>query len=226
MILPPYTKSQREIIYQLYKFRYLLIRQLQQILNHKDPKRIKEWLKDLKKKRYINIIKDEHDPTKPYIICLAQKAKHILVQEEGIDLDFLNRLYKEKNYSEDFMNRHLFIADMYLYFLETKKEDTELSFFTQRDLKEYDYFPEQIPDAYIDLQDANGNSRYFVDYFDEKTQPGNIKYRVKTYLKYLDSKTWQKNTNNTPFPGVLMVFDNKYRRKFAYHYVKALLKKR
>ncbi len=226
MKLPRYTKSQKEIIDQLYKFRYLLIHQLQQIFNHKDPKRIKEWLKDLNKKRYISIVKDEHDRTIPYIICLAPKAKYILINEEGVDIGFLDRLYKEKNYTQAFMQRHLFIADSYIYFLKTKEKEVELSFFTQQDLKGYGYFPDEMPDAYIDLQEKDGNSRYFLDFFDEKTQPGNIRYRVRTYLKYFDNRIWQKNTGNIPFPGILMIFENKYRRMYAYHYAHARLKKR
>jgi hypothetical protein len=225
MKLPPYTKSQKKIINHLYKFRYLSIRQLQFLFNHKDPKRIKAWASDLKDKKYIDVIKEEHDRTKPYIFCLAQKARHILVHEEDIDHSFLERLYKEKTYSKEFMQRHLFIVDTYLYFLKTKDKKSEMSFFTKQDLKGYDYFPYEMPDAYIDMEEGKTNSRYFLDYFDSKATSKQIRFRIKFYFEYYDEGSWQDNTDHAPFPGILLIIQDKYLKKHAYYYAQALLKK-
>ena len=63
--LPPITKSQNKIILFLLKFRFTTTLQQQKYFNHKDTKRIKEWLKDLRKKRYITAVVDSHDITKP-----------------------------------------------------------------------------------------------------------------------------------------------------------------
>lgn len=41
-------KQQKQILFLLYKFRFLTINQLQKYFNHKDPHRVKEWLKDLR----------------------------------------------------------------------------------------------------------------------------------------------------------------------------------
>ncbi|CAN5172051.1 hypothetical protein BH09PAT1_BH09PAT1_1690 [soil metagenome] len=225
MTQPTYTKSQKKIINYLYKFRYILIEQIQILLNHKNSFRIREWLTDLEKKRYIKILRDPKDKTKPYVICLAQKARYILGKDEDMDHNFLNRLYKEKSYSEDFIKRHLFIVETYLYFLRTKDNESSLSFFTQRDLKGYDYFPEDLPDAYIDLQEAHGNSRYFLDFFDNQAEPGNVRYRIRTYFEYYEEMKWQNNTDNAPFPAILMIFENKYRKTHGLYYAQALLKK-
>jgi hypothetical protein len=53
MQLPPYTKSQKQIILHLYKFHYLNINQIKLLMNYKEPKRVQEWPKDLRKKQYI-----------------------------------------------------------------------------------------------------------------------------------------------------------------------------
>lgn len=53
MQLPPYTKSQKQIILHLYKSHYLNTNQIKLLMNHKGSKRIQEWLKDLRKKQYI-----------------------------------------------------------------------------------------------------------------------------------------------------------------------------
>lgn len=78
MHIPTITKSQRLIITHLSSFRFLTIDHLQQLFNHKDPHRIQEWLINLEEKKFIAIIKDPKNKTTPYIICLDQKARHIL----------------------------------------------------------------------------------------------------------------------------------------------------
>lgn len=219
------TKSQKQIITYLYKFRYLTVNQLQQLFNHKDPKRIREWLNDLVDKKYLNVIKDPKAKTKPYIFCLAQRAGHILKKEEDIDENFLNWLYKEKSKGEAFVNHHLFIVDTYLYFLKNKEKNEKINFFTKQDLVGYTYFPQPLPDAYIDVEGKDGNSKYFLDLFDETVPHGVLRYRAKYYLTYAEGGNWQTNTDNTPFPTVLMVLPTDRKKQHISHYAKAILEK-
>ncbi|MCL4418438.1 MAG: hypothetical protein M1365_17425 [Actinobacteria bacterium] len=225
MQLPPITKSQRQIIFYLYKFRYLTILQFQKLFNHIDSKRVREWLNDLQKKKYINVIKDEKDITKPYVFCLAQRAGHILKSEEDIDENFLNWLYKEKDKTEEFIQRNLFVADCYLYFLKNTDKNSKLSFFTKQDLKDYDYFPEDLPDAYIDLEENGENTRYFLELFEKDMLSDISRSRVNYYFKYSDEGTWQENTDNSSFPGLLIVCFSEKRKKHVYYYAKSLLEK-
>jgi len=53
MQLPSYTKSQKQIIFHLYKFHYLNSNQIKLIMNYKEPKRVQEWPKDLRQKQYM-----------------------------------------------------------------------------------------------------------------------------------------------------------------------------
>lgn len=223
MQLPPLTKSQKQIIFHLYKFRYLRIDQLQTLFNHKDPHRVKEWIKDLENKKYISIIKDPKDQTKPYIMCLSQQARHILKEDTDVDKNFLKWLYKEKSKSEEFINRNLFIVNSYLYFEKNKKKNSEINFFTKQDLKGYDYFPDPMPDAYIDIEEGNKNNRYFLDFFDDGIPDGNLRYRVRYYFKYWESGSWQKNTDNAPFPTILFIFENDRKKKHIYYYARPIL---
>lgn len=225
MQLPPYTKSEKQITLHLLKFRYLKINQFQKLFNHKDPHRIKEWLKDLKEKKYINVIKDPKDKTRPYVFCLAQRAGHILKNEEDVSESFLNWLYKEKDKDESFINRHLFIADAYLYFQKNKARTSELSFFTKQDLTGYKYFPDPLPDAYIDVKEKEDHSRYFLEFFDSNASPKYLRYRVRYYLKYCQDGDWQVNTNNAPLPAILFVFENEKRKKHINYYAKSVLGK-
>lgn len=223
--LPLTTKSQIQIISYQYKFRYLTINQLQQLFNHKDPHRVKEWLTDLVNKKYLSRIEDKKDPTKPHIFCLAQRAGRTLKKEEDIDKNFLNWLYKEKSKGEAFINHHLFIVDAYLYFLKNKEKDENINFFTKQDLLGYTYFPDPMPDAYIDVEAKDGNSRYFLDVFDQTVPPGVLRYRSKYYFKYAEDGNWQANTDDAPFPTVLLVLPTERKKKHVSFYARAILEK-
>lgn len=137
--LPPTTKQQKQTISHLYKFRYITIKQFQQLFNHKSPFRIQEWLNDLRSKKYIERIKDSKDVTKPIIYCLAQRARHILKEDETVSKNFLKWLYKEKDNEEKFINHNLFMLSAFLYFLKNTDKKSELIFSNQHELKEYDW---------------------------------------------------------------------------------------
>lgn len=111
--IPLINGQQTQILFLLYKFRFLTVNQLLKYFNHKYPSRIREWLKDLKEKKYISAIVDETDPTKPHIYCLSTKAKYILQKDEDCDKSFLERLYKENKTKEKFRN-HCFLLLIYI----------------------------------------------------------------------------------------------------------------
>lgn len=226
MSLPPITKKQKQILFFLYKFRFITVKQFLILFNHKDPKRIKEWLKDLKGKKYIYAIEDKKDMTKPYIYCLDTKARHVLKKDEDIDKPFLGRIYKEKKLTAIFINHCLFIVDTYLYFLTQKDPSSELHFFTQQDLKGYDFLPKYQPDVYISVERNGQRDTYFLDVFDEYRYDKNIPImQLRQYLDYSESGEWQVNTSNSDFPAILFVFQYEIRKKHIYHYGKAKLEK-
>lgn len=224
--LRPINKTQNHLIHLLYKFRFFTVYQLQKYFNHKDPHRIRVWLKDLKDKGYINVIMDETDPTKPHVFCLATKAKYILEKNEDCDKNFLERLYKEKKLKEVFRNHILFIFDIYLFFLSQKEEDSELHFLTQQDLIGYDFFPKELPDVYIAVENKDGTDKYFLDLFDEYRKPAGVaRFTLRQYISYCEEGSWQANTQNNPFPTILFVQPDERRKKHIHMYSKAKLEK-
>lgn len=219
------TDKQKKLLFLLYSFRYLTIIQFQKILNHKDPHRIKEWLKDLKNKKCVAVIQDKSDPTKPFIYCLDTKARYILNEDENCDETILGRLYKEKNNKGKFVNKNLFIVDIYLFFLSQQEKNSELNFFTQNDLEGYSYFPEELPSAYIAVEENKETTRYLLEYFDEYTPPFVLRNKVKAYIKYAEDGTWEANTENSPFPTILFVCPTENLKKHILMYAKAKLEK-
>ncbi len=115
------TKKQKEILYYLYQFRFLHTHQLQKLLKHKNPNRTLSWLKDLIEKNYVKRIYEKktfQDTTKPAIYYLGATSRHVLKKEKEIDLAELEYIYSEHRREKKFIDRCLFLADVYLYLSE------------------------------------------------------------------------------------------------------------
>ncbi len=228
MLLPNITNKQKEILFQLYRFRFLRTHQLQYILGHKNPKRIQAWLKDLREKKYI---KTDYDPrsfienTQAAIYYLAPRSIHILTENKNCDPSILKRIYKEKTRKKKFIDHCLAIADVYVFFLSQRAKSEELYFFTESDLLRFDYFPDPLPAAYISIKTEKGIRRYFLDLFDDYTPPFVFRSRFKQYLEYFEEGKWEENTNDSPFPSILFICPNKRLKNHTYFYTKAVLDK-
>lgn len=223
---PPINNHQNKILFLLYKFRFLTINQLLKYFKHKYPSRIREWLTDLKEKKYISVIMDKKDPTKSHVFCLTTRAKYILQKDENCDKTVLERLYKEKWLKENFRNHCLFIVDIYLYFLSQQEKDSTLHFLTQQDLIGYDFFPEELPDVYIAVESKDGTDKYFLDLFDEYRKPAGVaRFALRKYITYCEDGNWQANTENSTFPTLLFIVQDERRRKHLHMYGKAKLAK-
>lgn len=222
----PLTNKQKHILSLLLEYRFITVTHLLKYFNHKDPKRIKEWLKDLKLRKLIDRTKYK-DVTKPIIYCLAQGARSFFKDNKDIDITFLDRLYKEEKLSEEFKQHCLFLFDVHLYFLKNKTKDSKLAFCTKQDLTGFDYLPEDI-DAYMAVENKKGTKRYFIEFFGDyqnKQSPGKTRFALRKYLKFCEEGTWQANTKNSPFPTLLFVLKDDRRKAHIFHYGKAKLAK-
>ncbi len=130
------TPKQLEILHLLYRFRFLNRHHIQSFLNHKDPKRINEWLKDLTSKKIIGRIysKKLGENIQPAIYYLSSKSHQILKGQVSIDNRMLKRVYRERLRSRKLIDHHLLVADIH-FFLQAQAKDNkqELHFFTKTD---------------------------------------------------------------------------------------------
>jgi len=228
MTLPDTTNKHKELLYYLYRFRFLHTKHFQKLCNHKDPHRVKEWLSYLTNNGFITMDysrKTVAASQQPAIYSLAPKARHILKENKKCEIAVLQRIYKEKTRTERFIKKCLFIADMYLFFLAQKKQDEELSFFTESMLTTYDFFPEELPSAYIVVKKGVKTRRYFLEVFDALTSLGRIRYKFRSYLEYRESGEWEANAGGEKFPALLFVFPSERIKKHIAHYAKAIFEK-
>lgn len=227
MILPKTTAKQKRILFLLYKFRFLNTNQFQKLFKHKDPHRIKEWLKDLKDKKYIKTNYKRFkfiDNTKPAVYYLAPLGRSFLKGKEGFDLTILERVYKEPKIQENFRNHCMAVADMYIFLLSQNQKGKELKFFTVTDLADYEYFPETELDAYIAIKSEKTTRRFFMNLFDENTPAWVYRKRIREYRGYYDGEKWQEHTKN-PFPSILFVCPSEKAKTHIFIYSKAILEK-
>lgn len=226
--LPKTTPSQKQIIKHIYKFRFINTNQLQRLFNHTDPTMAQEWLKDLKINKYIDNDYKREDGSKNNIAAkhfLAPLGRKFLKGKPGFDIDFLERVYKEKGRTDIFKNHCIAIVDMYLFFLSQKKQDEELKFFTESNLTKYEYFPETELDAYIVIQKENKKSRFFLHIFDDSDPKWLPEPIIKEYVKYFNEYKWQENTNDCPFPVILFVLPTEKNKYHIFKYGQAVLQK-
>jgi len=225
--IPKITTKQKQILLQLYKFRFLNTYQLQTLLGHKNPNRTLSWLKDLISK---NCIKRHYDRNsfasnaKPAIYFLAPKARLVLKSEKDLDFSELEYIYKESSRTKKFIEHNLFLADVYLYLRAQKEDKEEIKFFTKVDLRGFEYFPDPIPDAFISVV-GKVTRHYFLDLFDDFIPPFVLRKRVRTYLEYAEKPDWDENTNFNPFPKILFICPSESMKTHVKKYAKALLEK-
>lgn len=231
MILPKIAKQQTRILYYLYKFRYLHTYHIQKLLQLKNPHRTQEWLKNMRELGFIRLYKQPHtfkEYAEPYVYHLDLNARHILKNDPECAIKVLDNVYNKKVQSEAFIDRCLTIADLFLFFKSQTGENEELNFFTESELVNYPYFPESDhgAGAYITLTKDNIIRSYLLEYFGKDITPGELRYRFKKYLKYVNSDEWVANTKGEAFPTLLFVFALPRRKNYIRIFARSVLDKK
>lgn len=220
------TPKQLEILHLLYRFRFLNRHHIQSFLNHKDPKRINEWLKDLTSKQIIgrNYSKKLGENIQPAIYYLSSKSHRILKEQDNIDKRILKRVYRERLRSGRLIDHHLLLADIYFYLQSQAKESNqELHFFTKTDLTKHTYLPYQRPDAYIALKAGKDEvKRYFLEILDPDTPRFALRKKISDWCEYFDDNTWQETTQHH-FPSILIVTSSESVKYFLNHHISQVL---
>ncbi len=215
------TPKQLQILILLYRFRFLNRTQIQQFLNHKDPRRINTWLKDLTTKKILgqNYSTRLKDNTKPAVYYLASKSRKILLEEPDINEKLLNRVYRNRDSSQKLIDHSIFVAS--LYFLireEAQTEKSVLHFFTKTDLVTHYYLPYNRPDAYIAIEKENTTKRYFLEVIDGGTPRFILRKKILQYIEYFDENTWKERTLHKN-PSLLFVCPNEHTKSFLHKFI-------
>lgn len=223
MLKKDVTKTQNTILFQLYKFRFLHTYHIQTLLNHKNHTRINTWLNNLTKNEYVTRYYDKQTISKkPAVYTLTKKARKLLKSNKHCTPKILNKIYREKQRSQMFINHCLLVADVYVALRTRQKKDEIITFETKNTLTDYDYFPQATLDAYVAIKTPQNVNRSFITIIDTTTRFYILKGIVRQYLTYWQSDAWQENTNK-PFPSVLLICsDEKIKHSITRYIAKTL----
>ena len=212
------TPKQLQILILLYRFRFLNRYHIQTILNHKDPKRINTWLKDLTNLKLIGRIYSTKllENTKPAIYYLLPRSKGVMGHIEGVASSLFSRLYGDKSRSRRFIDHQLLLASFYLHL--TKSNQGKVHFYTKTDLFHHPYLIQPLPDAYIALKKGKTTKRHFLEIIDEGTPRFVLRKRIEMYIEYYDTGEWTQATQY-PFPKVLLLCPDEKVKKFLHRHI-------
>jgi len=208
-VLPSITEKQKEIMDLVFRFRFINRKQIQKLLNHKDPKRINAWLKDLVDKGYLGRIYSHKllENTKPAIYYLHNNGiVWARYEKEGnfgsnggeIELKYIKKYYQDKNASTTFVNHCVTLSEFYVQFKEherlvnkdRKKPKLEYYFQTKSEMwitrqrglydKDFNEVKQFIPDLYLEkFNDPEGSKMDSTTFFIELFDPKVPRYAIK-----------------------------------------------
>lgn len=210
------TNKQQQILLLLYRFRFLNRTQIQTLLNHKDPKRINEWLKDLKQKEYIEKVNttNQKENTKPTICFIGKKGISFLRSQKNCSQVIIRKLYRENERSDNFMSQCIFLADIYLDLKNQSQKNKSFVVETKSDIIN----PDSIFHSLIELdlqiaflkKDVAKTEYFILQIFDLTLPVYSVKKCLKNYIDFYFQNTWEDDTGKT-FPIVLIICANKFK---------------
>lgn len=220
MNIPHITHRQQDILLLLYRFRFINRTQIQSLLHHKNTKSINTWLKDLTDKKYTNrIISDQSKiHNSPTIYYLSLNGIKFLKTQSSCKTQYITKLYKEKTRSEQFINRCLFIADIYLYLLNKYTNTTGFAFYTQSDFTPNSLVKEIFP--HFVFRKAEKQPLFIAEIFSETIPRFAIRKRITTYLEFFTQADWIKKEKT---PNILLICPDYKMKKFVVKFTKETL---
>lgn len=207
-VLPKITDKEKEILDLVFRFRFINRKQIQRLFNHKDPKRINVWLKDLVDKNFLGRIYSHKllENTKPAIYYLNNNGivwvKYEKANEFGnddeIELKYIKKYYQDKKASTTYINHCVTLSEFYVQFKEQERKEnegrkkpkleyrfetkSEMWITRQRELygKDFNEVKNYIPDLYLEkFKDPEGNRMDSTTFFIELFDPKVPRYAIK-----------------------------------------------
>ena len=208
MTLPKITNKQTEILTLIYQFRFLNRTQIQQLLNHKDPKTINTWLKDLTEKQYLIRIYSNTigANTKPAIYYAGINAIRYYKSLDQDNDAYLKKLYRDNERGENFIAEQLLIADSGLHLIEiNKKRGAHYEFLTAADVTSnslYKFMEDLSPQLIFTKKSKSQFKQFVLVFLDSALPKYMIKKKMKNYIELFFTNEWEENTKQ-PFPTIL-----------------------
>ncbi len=217
MTIPHTTPRQQDILILLYRFRFINRLQIQSLLHHKNTKSINTWLKDLTDKKYTNrIINDQSKiHNTPAIYYLSLNGIKFLKTQSSCKTQYITKLYKEKTRSEQFINKCLFIVDIYLYLLNKYNTSSHFAFYTQSDFTPKSLVKEIFP--HFVFHKVESQPFFVAEIISGTTPRFALRKRITNYIEFFTQGDWIKKEKA---PNILLICPDNKMKKFVVKFTK------
>lgn len=195
------TIKLQEIIFHIYRFRFINRIQLQEILGHKDPSRINKWINTLVENDYIGRIYEKNigKNRNPSIYYLKKKGIGFIRKIKHLQNPYINKLYREDIVSLTTQTHSLQATSFYLlltHFAEEQK--ATLEYYTKAGLAEKQFFAGIKPDAYFTFETEKGKRSCFVEIDMETESRVTIRRKMQKYIDHYNSQAWKAFAKSFP----------------------------
>jgi len=209
------TKKQKTILIILFTFRFINSKQIQQLLNHKDHRRINSWLKDLAEKEYIE---RDFQPvfgtlTKPAIYFLSVKGRDFIRKTYFVDDLYLARLREDRKRSKAFRIRCQIVVDCFLLLFPNQvteyinvintwldqgfklNKPKQIQFVTPAFYEDLDCTLTSLlkPDAYGYLKNTKGITHIFFLILDAYIPKMMLRTKIQHIFTTLEEESWEND---------------------------------
>lgn len=207
------TNKQQTILTLLFTFRFINSKQIQQLLNHKDHRRINSWLKDLVEKEYLE---RDFQPifgilTKPAVYFLSIKGRDFIRKTYFVDDIYLARLREDKKRSKAFRIRCQIVVDCFLLLFPNQVNEymnvisrwldkgiilvksKQFQFVTPAFYEDLDFKLTSLlkPDAYGYLKNTKGIIHIFFSILDAYIPKMMLRTKIQHIFTTLNEETWE-----------------------------------
>lgn len=232
MIIPDITPKQQEIIKLHYQYRFINTKQIQSFLKHKDKKTINIWLKDLREKHYLEWHYSNRfgENTKPAIYHTGINGVRFLKTQGGYSMAIIQKLYRDGERKEPFIQRCILIADAGLNLIRKSTNTSGAAFsfetasdYTKENSRFHIFTETEVEPSLCFIKHKNSKKTYYlVDIFDATLPTYKIRKRLRNYFDFYQSSDWEINIAKI-FPIILLICPTKSVLIYAKRYAKKLL---
>jgi hypothetical protein len=194
--------GQIKLLELIYKYRFASRYLLADSLGIKPENGLYEKLEVLVKydylaKRFDKRLKLQAVPAAYYLTPKGLRTLQGLPGHQFVTDAVIKASYKDKTVGQDFVTHTM---NVYKYTSLLKRHSPGLKVFTKRDISQYDYFPSQLPDAFLSLPGDNPEQpkRFFFDLVSDKLPRSALDRRIATYCEFFDEGGWDETGSELP----------------------------
>lgn len=198
-------QGQIDILELLYKYRFGSRQLVADSLGIKAGSSLYDKLNVLIKhglvaKRHEKRLKLQGIPAAYYLTPKGLRTLQTLDEHDYITESTIKASYRDKVVSQAFVNHTL---NVYRQTNALKQQYPELKVYLRRDMSRYDYFPDNLPDAFLSLKVDDTPKRFFLDVIPDSLPRNLLDRRITSYAGFFEEGGWDV-TNSEP-PKLLFI---------------------